>query len=133
MIHKESGSTLGSKCLHFDPIIFYYYVSFSIFKKALWGLLLSIIQLYVKFEQEKFGRKLMVSSSDLVAFMKCGVDTTNNAAERELRIIIHRKIRGQMINEKGMRMFGILMTNYLTWKRRGVSIKEMSLKCLRRT
>ena len=50
--------------------------------------LLSIIQLYVKFEQERFGRKLMVSSSDLVVFMKC-VDTTNNATERELRIIIH--------------------------------------------
>ena len=61
--------------------------------------------------------------------MKC-VDITNNAAERELRIIIHRKILGQMINEKGMRMSGILMTNYLTWKRRGVSIKEMLLKCL---
>ena len=30
-----------------------------------------------------------------------------------------------MINEKGMRMFGILMTNYLTWKRRGVSIRDV--------
>ena len=91
--------------------------------------LLSIIQLCVKFEQGRFGCKLMVSSSDLVTFMKC-VDTTNNT-ERELRIVIHRKILGQMINEKGMRMFGILMTNYLTWKRRGVSIKEMLLKCPR--
>ena len=56
--------------------------------------LLSIIQLYVKFEQERFGRKLIMSSSDLVTFMKYdGVDTTNNAAERELReVVVHRKV-----------------------------------------
>ena len=30
---------------------------------------------------------------------------------------------------KGMKTFGILMTCYLAWKRRDVSIKEMLLKC----
>ena len=75
----------------------------------------------------------MMSSLDLVIFMKCGVDITNSTAERELRMVIHRKVRGQMINEKGMRMFGILMISCLTWKRRNVSIKEMLMKCLRGT
>ena len=94
--------------------------------------LLSIIQLYVKFEQEGFGRKLMISSPDLITFMKCSIDTKNNAVERELRkVVVYRKVRGQMINEKGTKIFAILMTNYLTWKRRGLNIKEMLLKCLR--
>ena len=41
--------------------------------------LLSIIQICVKFEQERFGRKLMMPPLDLIIFMKCGVYAANNA------------------------------------------------------
>ena len=41
--------------------------------------LLLIIQLYIKFEQERFGLKLITVSPDLVTFMKLDVDATNNA------------------------------------------------------
>jgi hypothetical protein len=51
------------------------------------------------------------------------VDSTNNDAERVLReVVIHRKIRAQLRTEKGMRMFGNIMTAFMTWKRRGLNI-----------
>jgi hypothetical protein len=45
------------------------------------------------------------------------VDPTNSHAERELREpIVHRKIRGQLKSEKGIKMFSVLMTAVSTWK-----------------
>jgi hypothetical protein len=37
-------------------------------------------------------------------------------------VVIHRKIRAQLRTEKGMRMFGNIMTAFMTWKRRGLNI-----------
>lgn len=64
-----------------------------------------------------FVSKLKRASNDLFTFtLYRGVDPTNNRAERELKEpIIHRKIRGQLKTEKGILMFGRLMTAVLTW------------------
>ena len=96
---------------------------------------LSIANSYMNIKQKQFGRKLEIAAPNLVTFLEYdGVDTTNNAAEHQLReVVVHRKVRGQMINEKGMKMFGILMTSYLTWRRCGLNIKDMLLKCLKGT
>ena len=47
LFNKESGSILESKCLHFDPIIFYN-ASFSIFKKVFW----STIETHVEYTKK---------------------------------------------------------------------------------
>lgn len=64
--------------------------------------------------------------SSLFTFvMHPGVDSTNNAAERVLReTVIHRKIRAQLKTEKGMEMFGNIMTSVMTWDMRGLNIIE---------
>ena len=97
--------------------------------------ILSINSFYMNIRQEQFRRKLVISAPNLVTFLKFdNVNTTNNAIERKLReVVVHRKVRGQMINEKGMRIFGILMICYPTWKRRGLNIKDILLECLSET
>lgn len=66
----------------------------------------------------KFVAKLKSASKDLFTFtMFRGVEPTNNRAERQLREpIVHRKIRGQLKSEKGIKMFSRLMTATSTWK-----------------
>ena len=65
-----------------------------------------------------FVAKLKRASKDLFTFtMYQGVAPTNNHAERELREpIVHRKIRGQLKSEKGIKMFSRLMTAVSTWE-----------------
>ena len=95
--------------------------------------ILSITNSYMNIKQKQFGHRLEIATPNLVTFLKYdNVGITNNAAERKLReLVVHRKVRGQMINEKGIRVFDILLTCYLTWKECDLSIKEMLLKCLR--
>lgn len=66
----------------------------------------------------KFVSKLKSASRDLFTFtLYHDVDPTNSRAERQLREpIVHRKIRGQLKNEKGIVMFSRLMTAVSTWK-----------------
>src|SRR5487761_96676 len=66
----------------------------------------------------KFVSKLKSASKDLFTFtMFPDVDPTNNHAERQLREpIVHRKIRGQLKTEKGIKMFSRLLTAASTWK-----------------
>ena len=66
----------------------------------------------------KFVSKMKSASKDLFTFtLFRGVDPTNNHAERELREpIVHRKIRGQLKSEKGIKMFSRLLTATSTWK-----------------
>ncbi|MEM3119254.1 MAG: hypothetical protein QW136_12775 [Nitrososphaerales archaeon] len=46
--------------------------------------------------------------------------TPNNDCERVLReAVIHRKIRGMLRSSKGMKIFGNIMTAFMTWKLRG--------------
>lgn len=73
---------------------------------------------YVNADVLQFVAKLKRASKDLFTFtMYLGVAPTNNHAERELREpIVHRKIRGQLKNEKGIKMFSVLMTAVSTWK-----------------
>ena len=63
-------------------------------------------------ELEKFLNKLYNAKYDLFTFLLYeNIEPTNNAAEHALReSVIHRKIRGCVRNEKGMRMFGNLMS-----------------------
>ena len=54
-----------------------------------------------------------------------GMEPTNNAAEREIRsVVLHRKVRGQIGSEGGMRRFGILLTCILTWRRRKLNFYQ---------
>lgn len=74
----------------------------------------------------RFIAKLRNAGRSLFTFvMHPGVEPTNNAAERVLREpVIHRKIRGQLKTESGMKMFGNIMTSVMTWKMRGLNILE---------
>jgi transposase len=73
---------------------------------------------YVDADVLEFVAKLRRASKDLFTFtMHRGVAPTNNHAERELREpIVHRKIRGQLKSDKGIKMFSTLMTAVSTWK-----------------
>lgn len=73
---------------------------------------------YVDADVLAFVDKLKRASKGLFTFtMYRGVAPTNGHAERELREpIVHRKIRGQLKSEKGIKMFSILMTAVSTWK-----------------
>ena len=70
-----------------------------------------------------FVSKLKRASGDLFTFtLYPGVQPTNNHAERELREpIVHRRIRGQLKSEKGIKMFSRLMTAVSTWQLQGLN------------
>jgi hypothetical protein len=70
----------------------------------------------------KFVEKVRSARSKLFTFLMHSVDSTNNDCERVLReAVIHRKVRGLLRNEKGMRIFGNIMTAFMTWKLRGLN------------
>lgn len=75
---------------------------------------------------QRFIAKLRNAGKRLFTFvMHPCVDSTNNAAECVLReAVIHRKIRAQLKTEKGMKMFGNIMTSVMTWKMKGQNILE---------
>ena len=79
---------------------------------------------------QKFLTKLNNAKNNLFTFLLYpGVQPTNNAAERALREpIIHRKIRGCVRNEKGMKLFGNLMSCVMTWNLRGCNILNEIVK-----
>ena len=79
---------------------------------------------------QKFLTKLNNAKNNLFTFLLYpGVQPTNNTAERALREpIIHRKIRGCVRNEKGMRMFGNLMSVIMTWKMRNCNLLDEIVK-----
>lgn len=79
---------------------------------------------------QKFLTKLYNAKDNLFTFLLYpGVQPTNNAAERALREpIIHRKIRGCVRNEKGMKMFGNLMSAIMTWKMRNCNLLDEIVK-----
>ena len=57
------------------------------------------------------------------------MESTNNESERMLRkVVISRKIRQRLVTEMGMKIFGILMSCFMTWQKRGTSIPEEVLK-----
>lgn len=80
----------------------------------------------------KFVSKLKSASKDLFTFtLYRSVDPTNSHAERELREpIVHRKIRGQLKNEKGIVMFSRIMTAVSTWKLQDLNPFLEFKKCL---
>ena len=67
----------------------------------------------------KFGTTLANAAPDLFTFVRHpGMHPTNNESERMLRrVVIHRKIRQRLVTPAGMRMFGVLMTCVMTWRR----------------
>ena len=79
---------------------------------------------------QKFLNKIDNAKDNLFTFLLyLGVQPTNNAAERALReSIIHRKIRGCVRNEKGMKMFGNLMSAIMTWKMRNCNLLDEIVK-----
>lgn len=79
---------------------------------------------------EKFINKLDNAKDDLFTFLLYdGVEPTNNTAERALREpVINRKIRGCVRNQKGMRMFGNLMSCIMTWNMRGCNLLDEIVK-----
>lgn len=78
----------------------------------------------------KFLTKLYNAKNNLFTFLLYpGVESTNNKAERALReSVIHRKIRGCVRNQKGMRMFGNLMSCIMTWRIRNCNILDEIVK-----
>ena len=72
-------------------------------------------------ELEKIINKLDNAKDNLFTFLIYdGVEPTNNRAERSLReSVVNRKIRGCFRNQKGMDMFGNLMSCMMTWNIRG--------------
>ena len=78
----------------------------------------------------KFGDKLARATPNLFTFLKYpGMEPTNNESERMLRkVVISRKIRQRLVTEMGMKIFGILMSCFMTWQKRGTSIPEEVLK-----
>jgi hypothetical protein len=77
----------------------------------------------------KFVDKVRNASSKLFTFIMHSVDSTNNDCERILgEAVIHRKIRGLLRNGKGMRIFGNIMTAFMTWKLRGLNPLEEIMK-----
>jgi len=89
-----------------------------------------IISVHESDQQLKFVTKLGNAKNNLFTFLlHPGVPPTNNAAEQALReSVIHRKIRGLMRNERGMRMFGNIMTCIMTWNLRGCNILDEVVK-----
>ncbi len=79
-----------------------------------------------------FGTKLKNAVSNLFTFVNHpNMEPTNNESERMLRkMIIHRKIRQRLVSTGGMRMFGILMTCMLTWRKQNLNIADMLLDIL---
>ncbi len=78
---------------------------------------------------KKFVTKLENAGKSLFTFiLYSDIEPTNNAAERTLReVVVHRKIRGQLRTEKGMSMFGNIMTCMMTWKMSGLNpLKEVA-------
>ncbi|MEM3159032.1 MAG: transposase, partial [Nitrososphaerales archaeon] len=79
----------------------------------------------------KFVEKVRSARSKLFTFVMHRIDSTNNACERVLReAVIHRKVRGLLRNGKGMRIFGNIMTAFMTWKLRGLNPLEEIKKYL---
>lgn len=87
---------------------------------------------YVDPDMVKFVSKLKTASRNLFTFtLYRGVEPTNSHAERELREpIVHRKIRGQLKTEKGIKMFSRLMTSVSTWKLQNLNPFLEFKKCL---
>jgi transposase len=87
---------------------------------------------YMDADVLKFVSKLKSASKDLFTFtLYRGVNPTNSHAERQLREpIVHRKIRGQLKSEKGIEIFGRLMTAVSTWKLQGLNPLVEFKKCL---
>ena len=70
--------------------------------------------------------KISSAAGNLFTFLRYeGMEPTNNAAEREIRsVVLHRKVRGQIGSEGGMRRFGILLTCILTWRKRKLNFYQ---------
>ena len=73
---------------------------------------------------KKFATELRNAAPYLFTFMLYpGMPPTNNAAERGARkVVIHRKVRGQLMNLEGMKMFGTLLTCLMTWRMQGLNV-----------
>jgi len=84
--------------------------------------IISVHETYMQLR--KFITKLKNAKDNLFTFLLYpGVLPTNNAAKQALREpIVHRKIRRLVRNEKGMKMFGNLMTCMMTWNLRECNI-----------
>ncbi len=79
-----------------------------------------------------FGTKLKNAASDLFTFVNHpNMEPTNNESERMLRkVVTHREIRQRLVSTGGMKMFGILMTCTLTWRKQNLNTADMSLDIL---
>ncbi len=103
----------------------------SLYRKAMNRLREIIGKRYRNYDVKKFLEKLRNAGRNLFTFVMHNVDSTNNAAERVLReVVIHRKIRGLLRNEKGMKMFGNIMTAVMTWNSKGLNPVEQVRKYL---
>ena len=81
---------------------------------------------YGKAGFKKFATELRNAAPSLFTFLLCpGMAPTNNAAERGVRkVVIHRKVREQLMNSEGMRMFETLLTCLTTWRMRGLNAMD---------
>ena len=92
----------------------------------------SIAQAYLQYGQREFGTKLHNAADHLFTFVNHpDMDPTNNETERMVRrIVLHRKIRMRMVNPGGMKMFGVLMTCFLMWRRQELDVHQKILEVL---
>ena len=83
-------------------------------------LVLQIAQIYSDCGYGTFVTKLANTAPHLFTFLPHPhLEPTNNSAERMLRpVVISRKIRQGTRNKKGQKRLGMLLTCFLTWRRR---------------
>ena len=77
---------------------------------------------YKKAGREKFGGKLERAADQLFTFILYpGLDPTNNECERVMKSIVkQRNVRQKCATAGGRARFGVLMTCFETWKKRGL-------------
>ena len=81
---------------------------------------------YKKAGREKFGGKLERAADQLFTFiLHPGLDPTNNECERVMKSIVkQRNVRQKCATAGGRARFGVLMTCFETWKKRGLSTMD---------
>ena len=81
---------------------------------------------YKKAGREKFGGKLERAADHLFTFiLHPGLDPTNNECERVMKSIVkQRNVRQKCATAGGRARFGVLMTCFETWKKRGLSTTD---------
>lgn len=90
------------------------------------------MSLYLDGDREMmlFGGKLKTACDSLFTFVRYPrVPSTNNDTEGSIRkFIMQRNVRGQMKSRNGMKMLGVFLTCFETWRIRGLVILSQMAK-----